>query len=226
MDMSCKPLGNYFPAETSVPLPRAGAMGGQLRESPRLGFQDQQHKLLQALDSHLHGHNRGPSGPNYRTLWDQTCSGVSQGHTQREREIALTEFIRGITIVLITSFQLSKDLNLPGLETMFVHENCHSLKRSDGAEICNGLSAYAGRRFWSSNLHTFARGHPSWHKACKHTRECSTVAGLYAISHCLEIIHSLIYTVLFQRQKGCVYFSTLEKSCWPRHVKVAMRTAD
>ncbi len=50
------------------------------------------------------------------------CSGLSQEYTQQERETAVTEFIRGLTIVLITSFQLSKGLNLPGLETVFVHD--------------------------------------------------------------------------------------------------------
>lgn len=49
------------------------------------------------------------------------CSGLSQDYAQREREFALKEFIHGMTLILITSFQLSKGLNLPGLETMFVH---------------------------------------------------------------------------------------------------------
>lgn len=50
------------------------------------------------------------------------CSGLSQEYTQKERETALMEFIRGVTIVLIISLQLSKGLNLPGLETIFVHD--------------------------------------------------------------------------------------------------------
>ena len=49
------------------------------------------------------------------------CSGLSQEYSQRERETVLTEFIRGTNLVLITSFQLSKGLNLPGVETMFVY---------------------------------------------------------------------------------------------------------
>lgn len=50
------------------------------------------------------------------------CSALPKYYTEREREIALTEFIRGINIVLITSFQLSNGLNLADLETVFVHD--------------------------------------------------------------------------------------------------------
>ena len=50
------------------------------------------------------------------------CSPLSQEYAQQDREIARKEFVRGITIVLITSSQLSKGLNLPGVETMFVHD--------------------------------------------------------------------------------------------------------
>ena len=48
------------------------------------------------------------------------CSGLSQDYTEREREIALTEFIRGVTIVLITSFQLSKGLKWPRVENIYI----------------------------------------------------------------------------------------------------------
>ena len=50
------------------------------------------------------------------------CLGLSKNNAQRDREIALTEFIRGITIVLISSFQLTSGLNLRDLETIFVHD--------------------------------------------------------------------------------------------------------
>ena len=50
------------------------------------------------------------------------CSGFCQGYTQQELEIAVADFIRGITIVLVTSFQLSKGLGLPDYETLFVHD--------------------------------------------------------------------------------------------------------
>ena len=44
------------------------------------------------------------------------CSPLSQEYSQQEREIARKEFLRGITIVFITSFQLSKGLNWPRVE--------------------------------------------------------------------------------------------------------------
>ena len=50
------------------------------------------------------------------------CSPLSQEYSQQEREIARMEFIRGVTIVLLTSIQLSKGLNLAGLETIFLHD--------------------------------------------------------------------------------------------------------
>ena len=50
------------------------------------------------------------------------CLGLSKNYAQRDREIALTEFIRGTTIVLISSFQLTLGLNLTDLETIFVHD--------------------------------------------------------------------------------------------------------
>ena len=50
------------------------------------------------------------------------CAALSKEYAERERQIALTEFIRGINIVLITSFQLSNGLNLADLETVFVHD--------------------------------------------------------------------------------------------------------
>ena len=50
------------------------------------------------------------------------CSGLPDNYFQREREIALTEFFGELNLILITSFQLSKGLNLPGLETLFVHD--------------------------------------------------------------------------------------------------------
>lgn len=48
------------------------------------------------------------------------CSALTQERAQRDREIARKEFIRGITIVLITSFQLSKGLNWPRVETIYI----------------------------------------------------------------------------------------------------------
>ena len=50
------------------------------------------------------------------------CSELFQDYAQREWEIALMEFIHGMTLILTTSFQLSKGLNLPGLETILVHD--------------------------------------------------------------------------------------------------------
>ena len=47
------------------------------------------------------------------------CSASTREYAQRDRGTAHKEFIRGVTIVLITSFQLSKGLNLPRVETMF-----------------------------------------------------------------------------------------------------------
>ena len=49
------------------------------------------------------------------------CSGFCQGYTQREMTIAPTEVIWHYYCP-ITSFQLLKGLNVPGLETMFVHD--------------------------------------------------------------------------------------------------------
>ena len=49
------------------------------------------------------------------------CSPLSQEYSQRDREIARMEFIRGVTIVLLTSIQLSKGLNLPHAGTIFIY---------------------------------------------------------------------------------------------------------
>ena len=68
--------------------------------------------------------NDDPSRDNFSVSGtrDKAC------YTQREREVTLKEFVRGMDLILITSFQLSKGLGLPDVETVFVHV-CHGNSR-------------------------------------------------------------------------------------------------
>lgn len=49
---------------------------------------------------------------------------VNPEYAERDREIARREFIRGVTIVFVTSFQLSKALNWPRVETIYIYTIC------------------------------------------------------------------------------------------------------